>query len=481
MIKMKKELYICSLVFGLLFLAGCNKWLDVKPEDKFIEEQLYSNPQGFADAINGFYIKNGDNGMYGGTLTMTTMDVLAQLYAVSSGNAYYPTSVYSYGDKDVKSGIDKIWTNMYLNIASANKYIQSLDTYGSILDAKTRARYQGEAYGLRAFYYFDLVRMFTKTYTTADSTRKYLPYYDKLGKDISDFKPTSFVMQKILEDLSMAEQLLLENDPAVSQSMVSRPTEGVPGRNSRNYQMNYYAVRALKARVYLWKGDKASALREAKFLISNQSKFPWVTVKDLNVPATCNKIFSTEVIFAVENPKLNDLFNTVFSPTIFDTYILAGNSSGTFINKTIFENLPTDYRSQYSWKVAGKPYPTFFKYQDVSSDILPANRTVPLIRMGEMYLIAAECEPGLTEALGYLNELRIHRNTAALPSSTSQSQLIANILKEYRREFYGEGQLFFYYKRTLANSIVAAATNASLVINPDNYIFPIPLSETSPR
>lgn len=288
---MKKGIYIYTLLFlAVLSLGSCKKWLDVKPEDKFIEEQLYSTPQGFDDALNGFYINNGSNKLYGATLTSTTMDVLAQLYLVNSLNSEYLMSTYSYLESSPKAKIDNIWTSMYLNIANANKYLESLDKYGAVLDAKKLNQYKGETYGLRAFYYFDLMRMFTKPYTTADSLTKVLPYYDKTGYDASDYKPTNYIMQKVLADLKTAEDLLLANDPAVNQTQVSKVTLSY-GRDSRNYRMNYYAIKALQARVNLWKGNKAAALAAAKVLIDNQSKFPWIVAADLNSPSTSNKIF----------------------------------------------------------------------------------------------------------------------------------------------------------------------------------------------
>lgn len=478
---MKKGIYIYTLLFlAVLSLGSCKKWLDVKPEDKFIEEQLYSTPQGFDDALNGFYINNGSNKLYGATLTSTTMDVLAQLYLVNSLNSEYLMSTYSYLESSPKAKIDNIWTSMYLNIANANKYLESLDKYGAVLDAKKLNQYKGETYGLRAFYYFDLMRMFTKPYTTADSLMKVLPYYDKTGYDASDYKPTNYIMQKVLADLKTAEDLLLANDPAVNQTQVSKVTLSY-GRDSRNYRMNYYAIKALQARVNLWKGNKAAALAAAKVLIDNQSKFPWIVAADLNSPSTSNKIFGTEMIFGVENPKLNDLFDEVFNPTLSDGDILAPNTTGAFINTTVFEGVATDYRNQFVWKVAGRPYPTSFKYQDGGNTSYNFNRTVPLIKMGEMYLIAAECEPDNTTALTYLNLLRTKRNLAALPATTTPSALVTAIMKEYRKEFLGEGQLFYYYKRTQTASIINGGSNTAQSLTTANYTFPIPLSETSVR
>lgn len=474
--KFKK--YIMLLLLAATF-TSCNKWLDVKPEDKFIESQLYSNPQGFADANNGFYINNGLSKQYGATLTCTTMDILAQLYLVGSGNAgNYKMSTYSYAENEPKAIIDDIWTSMYLNIANTNKFLASLDTYSNVLDAKTANLYRGETLGLRAMYYFDLMRMFTKAYET-DSLSKVLPYYDKVTYEISDYRPTNYVMMKILEDLKAAEFLLQNSDPAINQTRVSKTTLTY-GRDSRNYQMNYYAVKALQARVNLWRGDKATALAAAKALIAQQDKFPWTTQADLN-GGVSNNIFGTEMILGVENTKLGDVFTDNFNAGLFDDRILAPINTGAFTDATVFEGYATDYRNQYIWKVSGRPYPTFFKYMNQGNISYNRNNTVPLIKMSEMYLIAAECEPDEAVGLEHLNILRTKRSIPALPVGTIGPNLTNAIMKEYRKEFYGEGQLFFYYKRTLTSSVIAGGTNTSKTISAANYTFPVPLSETTPR
>lgn len=477
--KTSKLLIIPIMLLISVFTAGCNKWLDVKPENKFIEEQLFSNPQGFYDVLNGFYIKNGQNNSYGGRLTMTTMDVLAQYYLVNSSNSNYTMSIYDYTSNSGRATIDGIWSDAYLNILNVNKFFKSIDTYGNFLDEKEKKRIKGEASGLRALYYFDLMRLFTKPYTI-DSLTKVLPYYDSPTNEISEFKPTTFIMQKILEDLNTAENLLLEVDPATTQTIVSKLTNSY-GRDSRNYHMNYYAVKALQARVNLWKGDKPAALKAAKVLIDNQSKFPWTTQADLNTLIS-NKTFATEMIFGVENPKLNELYLMNFAPGLFDTSILAPNTTGTFINATVFEGNSTDYRYQYVWKVNGRPYATFFKYNDEPSVNTSFNfyRTVPLIKMGEMYLIAAECEPDLAAAAGYINLLQTKRNIVG-STITTNATLNTAIMKEYRKEFCGEGQLFYYYKRTNALNITAGGTNTSITMTDAKYTPPIPLSETTPR
>ena len=81
---------------------------------------------------------------------------------------------------------------------------------------------------------------------------------------------------------------------------------------------------------------------------------------------------------------------------------------------------------------------------------------LPLIRLSEVYYIAAECRmeagPDYDKALAleYLNTVRRHRGIAEaeeLPFNLTDQQVKDEIYKEYRKEFVGEGQIFFYYKR----------------------------------
>lgn len=474
---MKKIIILILAILGIGTFTACKKWLDVKPEDKFLEKDLFSTKQGFEDVMNGVYISIANNNMYGARLTSTTLDAMAQLYKVDNGNASYEMANYTYGEIKSRAIIEEIWGDLYIGITNANKFLENIDAYGSVLSTNEKAVYKGETHGLRAMYYFDLLRLFTPTYNTPDSVNKVLPYYDKTGFAISDFKPSNFIMEKILEDLNMAETLMANTDPAVAATRITKVTSARDGRASRNYRLNYYAIKALKARVYLWRGDKVSALKEAKFVIDNQSKYPWITASDLSISAIANKIFGTEMLFGIENLRLETLFTDNFSPAISDATFLAPETSGNFVKTTVFEDKEDDFRYAQWFRTEGKPFPTFFKYQRIGgTPYLSSSYTVPLIKASEVYLIAAECETDPNNALAYLNVLRNNRNRLSISVFST-----AELMKEYRREFYGEGQLFYYYKRNATTSIISGGTNAAKTISLSNYTLPIPLSETAPR
>ena len=61
-----------------------------------------------------------------------------------------------------------------------------------------------------------------------------------------------------------------------------------------------------------------------------------------------------------------------------------------------------------------------------------------------LYYIIAETATDETEALDALNTVLFNRGVKELEDKT---QLAGMLRDEYRREFFGEGQLFFYYKR----------------------------------
>jgi hypothetical protein len=99
---------------------------------------------------------------------------------------------------------------------------------------------------------------------------------------------------------------------------------------------------------------------------------------------------------------------------------------------------------------------------------------MPLIRFSEMLLIKSEVNYRLSgTGLDELNELRAARNVAQL--ETLPDDYYDELIREYRREFLGEGQFFFLLKRlnraTIPNSDVDPITQKV-------YTFPLPISET---
>ena len=86
--------------------------------------------------------------------------------------------IYDYAHSDFTTVLEAIWSKAYNNVANANNIIQNIqyadeDMFES--KAREKAMIEGEAYALRAFIHFDLLRMFAPAPTKNDQGT-YIPY-----------------------------------------------------------------------------------------------------------------------------------------------------------------------------------------------------------------------------------------------------------------------------------------------------------------
>ena len=94
-----------------------------------------------------------------------------------------------------------------------------------------------------------------------------------------------------------------------------------------------------------------------------------------------------------------------------------------------------------------------------------------MLGLAEMYYIAAEAKPG--EAYELMEEIMVSRGIACpLTEISSRDKVMETIVKEYRKEFMAEGQLFYYYKRLDYNTLPDMG-----VVMTGNYVFPMPDDE----
>ena len=136
-----------------------------------------------------------------------------------------------------------------------------------------------------------------------------------------------------------------------------------------------------------------------------------------------------------------------------------------------------DYRCRSNWISSGSAR-YFYKYSDMTESGRIENTMIPLLRLGEMYLIAAESQSDvLANGTSYVNTLRRNRGI-----STSLEALTPELLKyEYIRELYGEGQLFYLYKRLFSKVIWSYTDSRNTEPSTNLFVVPLPDSETENR
>jgi hypothetical protein len=449
------------------------------------QSTLFKDEQGFKDALIGVYLgmdkpKNGHNyGLYTTNLSMGMLSTMAYHYDNATaanagvGGAFYNNVVYyNYTDGEVKAEMDGIWGGMYNNIANLNNILVQIESRKDVFHGDNFNRVKGEAIALRALFHFDLVRLYGQPPLTG-ATVKAIPYITQFTVKSTPFVTVQAALDSCIADLSSARELLSASDTSAVIKAVEDPFTSY----TQNH-LNYWAVQGLLARVYLYKGDYANAEKYSKAVIGS-NKFPLITS---NVAAATNivrdRTFSQEHLFSVYSMNIRD-----YNQQLFD------KSSGTPLRLlpagknavyTTGSGNASDYRyiSWFDNNQAALNVPSkFFQDKNLPYEL---QGIVPVIRVSEMYYIAAECankNNDITSGTSLLNNVRQSRGLNALNSGgfTNPDSLSIEIMREYQKEFIQEGQAFFYYKRL--NKDLKQVTATTAPITTDVYVFPIPDKE----
>lgn len=509
-----KNIFKVLVVSGMLApaMTSCSDWLQVDLEDSILESALFETNEGYTSALNGVYTQM--NEQYSSKLTMGTLDVMAKLYNVGMNHNSYPYYSFAFDDSQFKSMSNSLWTSHYFQIANLNNLLDFCDMKESALEDHYRPYVQGEALALRAMLHFDLLRIYGPIYSEETAGTICMPYQETTSKEIQPMLPAGVVIEKVIRDLKEAAELL-KNDKIRTEGVMNGDSED-PNENSdfryRQFRMNYYAVQGLLARAYLWKGDKASAYACATALIKeNEEKqvFAW-TPKAKVQGSNPDLIFSTEVMFALYNTSRVNNYDALFNPNTSVSSILTfpgeSMSEGDEGSKIhyFYPDL-NDLRRTEMWSLetvmeqnaetgVSKEHNMlcFSKFKNITTSET-RRYMVPLLRLSEMYLIAAECAENLEEALGYINAIRKNRNCVNFPAVTSSAEIQEYVDAEFAREMIGEGQIYFHYKRLGKTSVLSGVPedyeedywygtrNLYTTMLLQNYVWPLPDVEKDKR
>lgn len=538
---MKNNIFKLLAVTGVLSLsvASCSDWLEVKMNDKIMENTLFSTNNGFMTALNGVYMGMVD--VYGADLSVGLIDVMAQYYNMVAGNHNYKVFAnYQYNDNEFKKKSNDIWTKLYALIANINTLLVHCDEEGSALRSEYYPLVKGEALALRAMLHFDLLRLYGPSYNEETKSMITIPYQDVANRDIMPLRSAEYVLGRVIEDLKAAVSLLKDHDPVFTTGVGNAVTsdDGLERADFtyRQLRLNYFAVQTLLARAYLWKGDRTMAYKIAreevidKNIVNGEENkdtdegeeedkaevvemiFPWATREQVEAEDKNDLLFSSEVFFAIYHSSRTKLNTSYFISALQLTSRLTfvGTNTSNSQIPVFYDDPDNDWRSKLGWavyvasgessgddedddddegdaKVDANSSLFFLKYADAGRGAeLDGTETylrmVPLIRLSEAYLIAAECATTPEESLKYLVAIREHRNCHMPITATSQEDVRDLVTKEFAREVIGEGQLFFYYKRlNLETFLNGSEIGGIYEMLTDNYKWPLPDVEINKR
>jgi hypothetical protein len=442
------------LAAGILCPA-CGDWLAVHPETEIAGDDLYSSPDGFRTTISGMYTLIGDTTLYGGNLMFGYTSLMGHNYSAANGaNAddytYIMEGTYDAGIERSTGFLPqrtRIWANAYKTLATCNDLIArtraskpSLFTRGEV----ERDVILGEALAARGLLHLDLVRLFAPAPVTGDAT-PVVPYVSRFPEYNAVPLPATRVLDSVIVDLTTAARLLARNDTVERPMYKDHFNDDVADDGSgifftqRGFRLNYVAVTGLLARAYLYKGDKTNALRCALEALKFKVWFPFTLRTSLSNPYTMSRRLANDVLFGGYCDDTFEFYNRML-PALKNARSLSGQ---------LFANDVNDYR--YLYLTEGPVSVKWKPYTRSESDLAQwrLRMMTPVIRMSEMYYIAAECmaEINLAGATALVQEVRVGRGAVRVVAPVTLEEFMNELELEYCREFLAEGQTVFFFKR----------------------------------
>ncbi|MVT07929.1 RagB/SusD family nutrient uptake outer membrane protein [Chitinophaga tropicalis] len=474
---------------GCLLMLGCFSCrLDETVYSSIYTDNFYSTAEDAEAALAAVYSELAD--LYGGPAALLVPDFSADqvyprpvvgrdVYTLFSYDAAYSVAV-SYG-RSFESPID-IWNNCYTGIENANWILTKVPNT-NMSNTKRKKEILGEAFFLRAYFHWFLTKNFgdivirTKASHTLEDA-----YTEKSSK--------ADVYKQIYLDLDSAIASLPDYSPAL-----------IKGRPSKQ------AAQALYAKAALYGENWTLALAQAKAALNSGTGIGLMdNVLDVYNPAKEDNA-RKENLWAFEaesviNGRASQI-TSLYGPRNSNGPAYATTSYGSMFAYQAFYNSfdPKDKRRQLldttyidrQGKLVHQADITPItrqgvlvkKYMDPNSIAGRHATNIQLLRVADIYLVAAEAEARLNgataDAYMYINTVRKRAGLDDLQPGLAQDPFIAAVLQERSWELFAEGDRWYDLTRTntFLTVIPTAVNDVFPARRPQarNRYFPIPQDE----
>jgi hypothetical protein len=475
---MKKSINKFILSISLIFLfTGCDDYVDYEASENYqiVADDYFKTSSDFEAALVGVY------DVLQWTLYNFMIGELASDNSLCGGESASDVLGLQQIDdmlhNPVNDQLSRIWQYMYEGVNRANYMIENKDK----IDFSRKNEMYGEVHFLRAFFYFELVKiygdvpLFTHGRLTAGDSGTLTRV------------PKSEVYAVIESDLNSAISAL-------------------PAEKSNDGRATSFTAHALLGKVYLYQGKYSEAANILEPLIGLYT-----------LPSNPGSVFlvsgenGPESVFEIQHSKESNGWNWGWLPQSTEGNFgvihhgIRGYNGPTYSSGWSF-NVPTDefhkaFKSGDKRRDAsildivkwaednnasyneGYEHTGYFnnKYiprQGYSKNTMELNyeNNYRYIRYADVLLMAAEANSlsgNDTKARDYLNQVRRRAfGNDSQSSSASGAALTQEILDERRFEFAGEGHRFFDLVRT-----GQAADKISGFVEGKHEVFPIPQTE----
>lgn len=429
-------------------LSSCvNDWLDVAPSDGTDADAALTSSSDLDAARTGMYkALKGNSSLvdYYGQQFFVYGDVHAgddyQYNNLGGSNraSFYYDMNYQTASEFTSSNV--AWKSPYIVIGRANRIIAAAEG-GALSDAAeakaTIDQYAAEAKVLRALAHFDLVRIYGKPYTENQGASLGVPLVTEVLE--SNAKPARSTVAEVYT------QVVKDLTEAISSNALATETE--PG------YVSVWGAKAILSRVYLNMGDYANALSVAEDIIKDKNsgaalwtRDQYLKAWDASTPNESEFLFRLNVAGSTDNNDLNGIGNLqqcdgYKEMVATKKFVDMLTSDPKDVRNDMF--LPATAPKEVATYGTNKVFLNKLRGQGGN---LRNVTIVPIIRLSEVYLTAAECafrNNDKTKAVEYLNDLVKNRTTTVASLATVDNITLDRILIERRKELIGEGQRYF--------------------------------------
>lgn len=427
-------------------LSSCvNDWLDVAPSDGTDADAALTSSSDLDAARTGMYkaLKGNSSFVdYYGQQFFVYGDVHAgddyQYNNIGGSNraSFYYDMNYQTASEFNTSTVS--WQSPYVVIGRANRIIAAAEggKLSDAVEAKAKIeQYAAESKVLRALAHFDLVRIYGKPYTEDQGASLGVPLVTEVLE--SNAKPARSTVAEVYT------QVVKDLTEAISSNALATETE--PG------YVSVWGAKAILSRVYLNMGDYANALSVAEDIIKNSGAALWTRDQyfkawDASTPNESEFLFRLNVAGSTDNNDLNGIGNLQQRDGYKEMV-----ATKKFVDMLSAD--PNDVRNELFLPAKAEKEVAVYGTNKVFLNKLRGQggnlrnvTIVPIIRLSEVYLTAAECafrNNDKTKAVEYLNELVKNRTTTEASLATVDNITLDRILIERRKELIGEGQRYF--------------------------------------
>jgi starch-binding outer membrane protein, SusD/RagB family len=479
---MKKNMKKISLIAAAvaMLISSCSEKLDLAPVSSISDANYWQTPDQFDAFVTGVHTRfRSHNGTF-----QTLGELRADIFGTEPGTSASFTG-------EASQGLERMWGQtldldnagvsnfggFYTNINQLNLLINKLNTTHVVTEAN-KSYYLGIAHGMRAFYYFQILRTWGKAVLQTEPV---------IAIDIADLAKPAASQQEVMQQIK-----------ADLESSVASFGANYAFRQSKSF-WSKAATLMLKAEVYLWTSYRgggaadATAAKEALTDITSNIAGLRLLPNFADIFAANNK-GNAEIIFA-SRYQLNEASQTF----IANSFVPQSGLIANFYDS--LENRPFNVTADNWGGLLRAPVKvsTFRKFNDLDSrkraTIQPAYQQVagnyaiagafvkkypgeqnagsrqytndfPIYRYADLLLLLAEAKGVLGEdPAGEINQVRARAYGASFnpaihgyPHQPVDANLREAILQERLFEFVFEGKRWYDLRRMGDNFVYAHTT-----------------------